>query len=113
MLEYWRATRPFGDTQHNFQNADSKFLNDELLEIFVWVYLTEMGRANRSRNFERFRRWKFFNPSRDGGEKSERFFGRNAKSGRPSCQVVARDAPDFDHEGRPLSLISLRIGFES
>ena len=68
----------------------------------------------RSSNFRWFRGRKFCIPSRDGGEKKERFFGRNAKShaksGRPSCQVVARDAPDFDHEGRPLSLISQRIG---
>ena len=36
-IQFWRATRPFGDAEHNFQNPDSKILNDELLEIFVWV----------------------------------------------------------------------------
>ena len=27
--------RPFGDTQSNFQNPDSKILKDDVLEIFV------------------------------------------------------------------------------
>ena len=61
-----------------------------MLEIFVWVYLAEMGRAKRERNLEQFRLWKFSKALRDRGDREERFCGRNAKSRRPSCQVVAQ-----------------------
>ena len=102
----WRATRPFGDTQHNFQNPDSKILKDDVLDIFVCNLNPLSSRAKRSSFFEQFRRWKFFKASRDRGDPRERFCGRNAKLTRPRVRSSLETPKDFDHEGRPLSLIS-------